>query len=156
MAVIIGELVPRFDIVMGLIGGTLTGPLIFILPPLFYNKILKLESLHDSEVLRQKRLERIIDDDSEDDDGLTVGTYGTFKNRSGAMNSVETISKSCCGILFKYFKLLYSDCVLSISVILFGLGATFASTYFNIANVSAVKEFWSPCIFNTSYSILKV
>uniref|UniRef100_A0A1B0GJI0 Putative amino acid transporter n=1 Tax=Lutzomyia longipalpis TaxID=7200 RepID=A0A1B0GJI0_LUTLO len=37
LAVIIGELLPRFDMVMGLIGGTLTGPLIFILPPLFFH-----------------------------------------------------------------------------------------------------------------------
>ncbi|XP_043274376.1 amino acid transporter AVT1B isoform X2 [Venturia canescens] len=36
LGVAIGESVPRFDIVMALIGGTLTGPLVFILPPLIY------------------------------------------------------------------------------------------------------------------------
>ncbi|XP_014209209.1 proton-coupled amino acid transporter 3 [Copidosoma floridanum] len=36
LAVAVGESVPRFDIVMSLIGGTLTGPLVFILPPLMY------------------------------------------------------------------------------------------------------------------------
>ena len=34
-----GEAVPRFDLVMGLIGGSLTGPLMFILPPLFYARL---------------------------------------------------------------------------------------------------------------------
>ncbi|XP_011499550.1 PREDICTED: proton-coupled amino acid transporter 4 [Ceratosolen solmsi marchali] len=37
--VALGESVPRFDIVMSLIGGTLTGPLIFVLPPLIYLKL---------------------------------------------------------------------------------------------------------------------
>ena len=36
LGVAVGESVPRFDIVMALIGGTLTGPLVFILPPLIY------------------------------------------------------------------------------------------------------------------------
>jgi vesicular inhibitory amino acid transporter len=39
LGVALGESVPRFDIVMSLIGGTLTGPLIFILPPLIYSKL---------------------------------------------------------------------------------------------------------------------
>ncbi|XP_058809450.1 proton-coupled amino acid transporter 3 [Phymastichus coffea] len=38
LAVAVGESVPRFDVVMSLIGGTLTGPLIFVLPPLMYSK----------------------------------------------------------------------------------------------------------------------
>lgn len=37
--VVLGEAVPRFDLVMGLIGGSLTGPLMFILPPLFYARL---------------------------------------------------------------------------------------------------------------------
>ncbi|KAK3926752.1 Amino acid transporter AVT1B [Frankliniella fusca] len=37
--VLLGEAVPRFDLVMGLIGGSLTGPLMFILPPLFYARL---------------------------------------------------------------------------------------------------------------------
>lgn len=45
LGVAIGESVPRFDIVMALIGGTLTGPLVFVLPPLIYAraKALKIE-----------------------------------------------------------------------------------------------------------------
>lgn len=39
LAVVLGETVPRFDLVMGLIGGALTGPLMFILPPLFYARL---------------------------------------------------------------------------------------------------------------------
>ncbi|OXU21580.1 hypothetical protein TSAR_008263 [Trichomalopsis sarcophagae] len=38
LGVALGESVPRFDIVMSLIGGTLVGPLVFVLPPLMYSK----------------------------------------------------------------------------------------------------------------------
>ena len=39
----VGESVPRFDIVMALIGGSLTGPLVFVLPPLMYSKAIALK-----------------------------------------------------------------------------------------------------------------
>lgn len=45
VAVAIGEAVPRFDLLMGLIGALLTGPLMFLLPPLFYVKIRSLRRL---------------------------------------------------------------------------------------------------------------
>lgn len=45
VAVTIGEAVPRFDLLMGLIGSLLTGPLMFLLPPLFYIKIRSLRRL---------------------------------------------------------------------------------------------------------------
>nr|XP_018916094.1 PREDICTED: uncharacterized protein LOC109043358 [Bemisia tabaci] len=38
-AVLIGEAVPRFDLVMGLLGGALTGPLMFILPPIIHYRL---------------------------------------------------------------------------------------------------------------------
>nr|XP_033326323.1 amino acid transporter AVT1B [Megalopta genalis] len=50
LGVAVGESVPRFDIVMALIGGSLTGPLVFVLPPLVYSKMmaLKRRSMHVS------------------------------------------------------------------------------------------------------------
>ncbi|CAL7952059.1 unnamed protein product [Xylocopa violacea] len=44
LGVAVGESVPRFDIVMALIGGSLTGPLVFLLPPLIYSKIVGLKA----------------------------------------------------------------------------------------------------------------
>ncbi|KAG5319088.1 S36A4 protein, partial [Acromyrmex heyeri] len=43
LSVVVGESVPRFDIVMGLIGGSLTGSLVFVLPPLIYTRALALK-----------------------------------------------------------------------------------------------------------------
>ncbi|XP_012532039.1 amino acid transporter AVT1C [Monomorium pharaonis] len=43
LSVVVGESVSRFDIVMALIGGSLTGSLVFILPPLIYARALALK-----------------------------------------------------------------------------------------------------------------
>lgn len=43
LSVVVGESVSRFDIVMALIGGSLTGSLIFVLPPLIYTRALALK-----------------------------------------------------------------------------------------------------------------
>ncbi|XP_395531.2 proton-coupled amino acid transporter 4 isoform X1 [Apis mellifera] len=44
LGVAVGESVPRFDIVMVLIGGSLTGLLVFVFPPLLYSKIIALKT----------------------------------------------------------------------------------------------------------------
>lgn len=43
LSVAVGESVSRFDIVMALIGGSLTGSLVFVLPPLIYSRVLVLK-----------------------------------------------------------------------------------------------------------------
>ncbi|XP_072748763.1 uncharacterized protein Mah isoform X2 [Anoplolepis gracilipes] len=44
LSVAVGESVSRFDIVMALIGGSLTGSLVFVLPPLIYSRVLVLKN----------------------------------------------------------------------------------------------------------------
>lgn len=163
LAVLIGELVPRFDLIMGIIGGTLTGPLVFVLPPLFYAKIVRLEAAHDSEIARIRRNRTTLDDDSEDlvEDAATPmsdervgGYYGTF----GRQQSTRTTSVwsgatcCCCAIWRRMCGLMCSDYLLSLAVVVFGLAATVASTYFSALHVNSMTEFWSPCIHNISYS----
>jgi len=53
LSVVVGESVSRFDIVMALIGGSLTGSLIFVLPPLIYTRAL---ALKQSSVTVEKRI----------------------------------------------------------------------------------------------------
>ncbi|EZA60389.1 hypothetical protein DMN91_011263 [Ooceraea biroi] len=43
LSVAIGESISRFDIIMTLIGGSLTGSLVFLLPPVMYNRALTLK-----------------------------------------------------------------------------------------------------------------
>lgn len=59
LAIVIAESVPRFDLVMSLIGGTLTGPLVFILPPLFYIKISRMHVTY-SQKMEQEGFTNIV------------------------------------------------------------------------------------------------
>lgn len=157
LAVFLGELLPRFDVVMGLIGGTLTGPLIFILPPLFYTKILKMERKFD------ESLESTDEDGSVDEnlvfDRIVKESGKKYKGYGAIMPMVPEVN---CGDSKNYFKkgylmvcsILKSDCLLSIAVIIFGLIATFTSTYFNVFDgLDNFDQIWSPCILNISVAI---
>ncbi|XP_018310852.1 proton-coupled amino acid transporter 4 [Mycetomoellerius zeteki] len=54
LSVVVGELVPRFDIVMALIGGSLTGSLVFILPPLIYTRALALKKQSNAAIAEEQ------------------------------------------------------------------------------------------------------
>lgn len=117
---------------MGVIGGSLTGPLIFILPPLFYNKIVKLEKIHDLEIEWLKN------------SSTSTTIYGSLEN---------DVSNTDRGMkITKILKCFCTDWCISIFVIYFGLAATLTSTYFNLFNISTFEDFWSPCLYNTSFS----
>lgn len=128
---------------MGIIGGTLTGPLIFILPPLFYRRICRME---------QQFIERKQNDDTDD---IMMGNEDGDENRINLDALHETYGT------FKQELLTYAhhandftehfiDSMLSAFVIVFGVIVTFASTYFNLLNVSSFKDFWMPCIYNVT------
>ncbi|XP_050523502.1 uncharacterized protein LOC126895556 isoform X2 [Daktulosphaira vitifoliae] len=53
LAILIGEVVPRLDLVMSLVGSLLTGPLMFILPPILY---LKIQMLYQSKTKHSKKM----------------------------------------------------------------------------------------------------
>lgn len=133
---------------MGAIGGTLTGPLIFILPPLFYRRICQMEKQFDEHIRNEEFGKLMMDSEngSANDDKLylhATNTYGTFnENANCFVRSTNLFNMQLC----------YNDSLLSIAVMAFGLIATFASTYFNLLNVSSVTDFWSPCINNISNS----
>lgn len=126
----------------------------FVLPPLLYTKILKMEQTYDNDLLKRIIARTsALDDDSEEDFSLKQRRYGTFRAQK------ITVPGKCCTKLWtticKLFHLLYSDYLLSFAVIIFGVLATIASTYFNLFKVSSVAEFWSPCIYNISYSFMQ-
>lgn len=130
---------------MGMIGGTLTGPLIFILPPLLYRRIRKMERV--SRALEETDIDNELMLGHDDDAPLLMrakNAYGTFLPRVN-----ETVK-------FPQF----SDCFclesgVSALTIVFGLIATFASTYFNVLNASTLADLWSPCISNISFHLQK-
>lgn len=74
LSVAVGESVSRFDIVMALIGGSLTGSLVFVLPPLIYSRALALKQkstqaavtreIHSSSRRRLNEEERSMDSEA--------------------------------------------------------------------------------------------
>ncbi|KYN01315.1 Proton-coupled amino acid transporter 3 [Cyphomyrmex costatus] len=56
LSVVVGESVPRFDIFMALIGGSLTGSLVFVLPPLIYNRVLALKKQSNHAAIAEERI----------------------------------------------------------------------------------------------------
>lgn len=170
LAVFLGELLPRFDIVMGLIGGTLTGPLIFILPPLFYTKILRLEQEYDERECRLRRRYQSSEADDEssvDEDAVLRIIQERIRKKHKGYGAILDVFpeveyktpsgekdywKQTCLIIM---NILRSDCLLSIAVIIFGLVATFASTYFNVFdNVNTFNGTWSSCILNITHGVM--
>ncbi|KAJ3658856.1 hypothetical protein Zmor_010574 [Zophobas morio] len=135
LAVLIAESVPRFDLVMSLIGGTLTGPLIFILPPLFYLKMLLLESRH----MKQLTTER-----------FTVAVYTAEEESSELsmyyVNLVEKQSRLGRKI----------NAVFCVVVIVFSVFCTLVTTYINVKNAVTFINFTQPCIFNVSSSLINL
>lgn len=139
---------------MGLIGGTLTGPLIFILPPLFYSKMSKLERKRNFEVQQRIIYERrpIYDDKIE----LSQDTFGRQFELPRSEDTVIIRTSFVWKIgrrIRRFLRILYSDCLLSILVLSLGLGATISSTYFNYFKIDEVVAGWSPCFANLSISI---
>lgn len=134
---------------MGLIGGTLTGPLIFILPPLFYSKITQMEEIYDEEV-ETIRAQHDTDEYEPFDDGIV------FSTRIVPIGSNRAVSrfKRFKLILREYSKFMFNDCLISILVIIFGLFATLISTYCNIFDVSSLIQ-WSPCLNRGNFSFIK-
>lgn len=82
LSVILSEIVPRFDLIMGLVGGSMMGPLMFILPPLFYARLRAMEPQTD--------LEQILPQTTDDIITLALGTsspnYKTIKKYYGIKN----------------------------------------------------------------------
>ncbi|CAD7083932.1 unnamed protein product [Hermetia illucens] len=158
--VLIGELLPRFDVIMGLIGGTLTGPLIFILPPLFYSKMSKLERKRNFEVQQRIIYERrpIYDDEIE----LSQDTFGRQFELPRSEDTVIIRTSFVWKMgrrIRRFLRILYSDCLLSILVLSLGLGATISSTYFNYFKIDeVVADIWyireQPGIFTVDSDFL--
>ena len=126
----------------GVIGGTLTGPLIFVLPPLFYTKMLQMEKTYDK-LLLESTTTYLNDTELL----LRPSHYGTLQSPKRVV--LESLSVK---ILRKMWNFMHSECLLSSVVIVFGIAATFTSTFYNLVDIKDLNQFWSPCIRNISLS----
>ncbi|KAF5281284.1 hypothetical protein FQA39_LY05170 [Lamprigera yunnana] len=120
LSILIAESVPSFDIVMSLLGGALTGPLVFVLPPIFYIQILRIKEDHANN-LQLETIRNIAFDDSR-----------TYEDRM--IYDPKLKSKKAPEILF---------CSL---IILVGSSATLVTTYWNLIISVEYNTFTPPCV----------
>lgn len=120
LAIVLAESVPRFDLVMSMIGGTLTGPIVFVLPPLFFIRMHKIKKEYEKTL----KEEAVVNLDS------TLPT----KEDSNEDGPIITGNKL--------------EIVISAAVMIFGFFGIAATTYVNIVNTIQYASFSRPCIYN--------
>ncbi|GBP34155.1 hypothetical protein EVAR_30706_1 [Eumeta japonica] len=147
-AVFLGEAVPRFDLVMGLIGSTLTGPLMFIFPPLLFLKLCYMK--RDTFPMYQTTKEENANTRSPinrrpigiQNVGNTIlppskyrTTYRTFPSFNNNDSSDDV----------KWYDIMIAFVAMSV-----GITATVVATYSSWSEVVNYAAFSTPCIVNAS------
>lgn len=166
VAVFLAETVPRFDLVMGLVGSTLTGPLMFIFPPLFFLKLCYLKSKKDitesqnaysnnatngSLDSRKSKLNKIETSGSSQQNGVvTVIQNGENVNPS-LYTKYKTFSRDYA-VMGKEdeYTIKWYDIVLALVVMTLGIAATVIATYCSWAHSIEYAEFSPPCLLNAT------
>lgn len=127
LATILAESVPRFDLVMSMIGTTLTGPIAFILPPLFHIKMLQLKEERER-MLKKETVTNL-------DAILAIKNNEEYKN--------ETV------VRHKRIQV-----VISIFIVIFGVISIIATTYLNVIAAMKYGTFSRPCIYNLTMYLI--
>lgn len=122
LATILAESVPRFDIVMSMIGTTLTGPIAFVLPPLFHIKMLKIKEEHEK-LLKKEVI-------------VNLDAVSSVRNNQGCTSGLT---------MFKYKRV---QVAISATIAVFGVVSIIVTTYLNIIAAMQYGTFSRPCICN--------
>ncbi|XP_061399780.1 uncharacterized protein LOC133335523 [Musca vetustissima] len=142
LQVIISEFLPSFDALMDIVGGTITGPLVFILPPLLYRRMVQLERCHQRIATEAAYGSLPLDLNYEPMDGPPPHFDRSARRTWAAMLEI-------CWLRTVYtFNRLQCDLSLSMAVLIFGILATFFSTYLNLFELNQLFTNNSPCFGN--------
>lgn len=127
LAVLLAEMLPRFDLVMGLLGGLFTGPITFIIPPLLYCK------------LRSMLPDRLAESQGDKTPGPKVKqAVGQFFRRHFFTLEVN-LNEGGLGKLEK---------IVVWVIVLVGVTATVSAVSFSFRGVVWTSKFVPPCIFD--------
>lgn len=141
LEVLVAEFVPSFDALMDVVGGTITGPLVFILPPLLYRRIRRMELVH----------QRIAAEASYGSLPLDLN-YDPVELEMEPL-LVTTRPHTPRGLWLRFVRLLHRlhcDVSCTMAVLIFGLLATFLATYLNLFTIGDLFKNNSPCLGNLS------
>ncbi|KAG6449353.1 hypothetical protein O3G_MSEX005980 [Manduca sexta] len=152
LAVFLGESVPRFDLVMGLVGSTLTGPLMFIFPPLIFLRLCYIKSVKDANVDLSNRLKNGVKPN-----GIANGVQNGRQRWPLIKESLETKYNTFTSTYVeihprKYdgYSIKWYDVLLALIVMSMGIGATIVATYSSWSDTIAYAEFSPPCLINAT------
>lgn len=149
MAVVIAESVPNFDLVMSIIGGTLTSPLIFMLPPLIYVKMLSLQTKHHQNLQESSFTNVILNKKSS-----MYGVSKYIEEKSEDDIHVLKNNNLTASVMSKF--LVIAETIFCVLIVVCSLILTGLTTYFNLTN--AVESYSNntnmPCIYNVTMGLL--
>lgn len=152
MAVFLGESVPRFDLVMGLVGSTLTGPLMFIFPPLFFLRLCYMKSYKQKYGDNVKLTEQSINqngDQARQQNGATSNFPLILRN--SFHNTYRTFTsgyENIDGSPLDEYDIKLHDILLAAIVAIIGLITTVIATYCSWSDTISSAQFSPPCISN--------
>ncbi|KAL9871287.1 solute carrier family member mahogany isoform 1-T2 [Glossina fuscipes fuscipes] len=140
--VVISEFVPSFDALMDIVGGTITGPLVFIMPTLFYRRLVRMESSHHRTVTEASYGSIALD--------LNYNPIEDLSPQSLLDENLKTqsILRICWQQAVYTFVRLQCDLSLSVMILFLGALVTFFATYLNIFELSTLFHNNSPCFGN--------
>jgi hypothetical protein len=78
---------------------------------------------------------------------LKTSHYGTLPSPKHEVPDSQPLQ-----VAKKIWKFMHSECLLASVVVIFGIAATFTSTFYNVVDINGLNQFWSPCIRNISLS----
>ncbi|KAJ0171408.1 hypothetical protein K1T71_012958 [Dendrolimus kikuchii] len=156
IALFLAESVPRFDLVMGLVGSTLTGPLMFILPPLLFLKLCYIKSNLDI-------------DSTYLDNKNTKRKFIEKREQNGVENGRQNrhVSKLTAAFQTKYktfmdnynlerkeheYTMQWYDILIALIVMTMGIAATIVATFSSWSNSIEYAEYSPPCLVNATFA----
>lgn len=157
LIVLIGEMLPRFDLVMGLLGGLLTGPLTLMFPPLLYRKFRGMLAEERS----KKEKDRILE--STEETCLLIPVSQGEKTDNNPLGSSWMRYKSRRRLNFQQFlkkhffsldvnldegELSMLESAIVFGIFGLGIAATVTATYYSLRGAVWSTQFAPPCIFN--------
>lgn len=168
ITVLLAEAIPRFDLIMGLIGGALMGQLMFIYPPLMYRR---LRTLYARKFAQMSSLNYKMSYGSNgvlptNLRALVFSVHRADLSMEDRLESVHLLSRPTSVVqrtrkstLFDFFQLeraldmgTLDMCEKSVNILLITLGisASVLSTYYSFSEIIEYADFTPPCILNVS------
>lgn len=163
-AVFLAESVPRFDLVMGLVGSTLTGPLMFIFPPIFFLKLCYIKStmVNKHPLKFGKRITGNLNlNGNGARNGVRITQNGDYIIQNGDETPLIDQLTRYKTFTHRYYSKIYADTnddytikwydvMFALIVMSMGVCATVVATYSSWANSIQYATYSPPCLVNAT------